>query len=71
MNYYFIFNHIVIVLCSINILFDYEGQSTWFVEVLDIVDMAFYAIYLIEITLRIYLYKKYLPLESFDRALKL
>ncbi len=47
MKKYFFINHIIVILCSINILTDYEGQTYQVKLIVDGIDFAFFWVYLI------------------------
>ncbi len=71
MKKYYLVNHVIVILCSINILIDYEGQTYKAKLIVDCVDFAFYWVYLGEMIFRYVLHKIYVPDEPFDRAGKL
>ena len=71
MKKYFLINHILVILCSINILIDYEGQTYKVKLIVDTIDFAFFWVYLIEMIFRIIVHMKYIPDEPFDKVFKL
>lgn len=46
MDKYFIINHIIVILCSVNMLTDYEGQTYNVKLVVDGIDFAFFWAYM-------------------------
>lgn len=71
MKKYFLINHIIIILCSINILTDYEGQTQSVKLVVDAIDFVFFWIYMAEMIFRIVIHLNYISEQPFDRAFKL
>ncbi len=61
MKKYFLFNHIIVILCSINILTDFEGQTHKIQLIVDAIDFAFFWVYMIEMIFRIIVHIKYIP----------
>lgn len=71
MKVYYVVNHIIVILCSINILIDYEGQSNQVKLIVDCIDFAFFWVYFLEMIFRFVIHKRLVPNEPFDRTYKL
>ena len=67
MKKYFFINHIIVILCSINILVETNDVKL----IVDAIDCVFFWVYFIEMIFRITVHMKYVPEESFDKAFKL
>jgi hypothetical protein len=70
MKKYFLINHIIVILCSINILIDYEGQSYNVRLIVDGIDFAFFWVYFFEMMFRIIVHMKYASDMPFDKVFK-
>ena len=59
------------MLCSINILLDYEDQTYQVKLIVDGIDFAFYWIFVVEMIFRVFVHMKYIPSFTFNKAFKL
>jgi len=71
MKNYFLLNHATVILCSINILIDWEGQTYDVKLIVDCIDFAFYWVYMAEVVFRLVLHSRYMPGKPFERASRL